>query len=136
MSQANNHTFPVMPDHPAYAVRYCPMCGGGVDDKGHPSCDTADASQKAAEVIDYLYRLAAIHPAAASILVTKLVEPGSTLRQIAARIKIGKSAVSRASDLMADYDARLKRILHGAGRNRSLAQADRRKRERGIFYAE
>jgi len=134
MSQADNHTFPVIADHPAYAVRYCPMCGGCVDEDMATNQPIRETNEKASALLDYLYHLSSIHSTAPAILISKLIEPTATMRHIAKRIKLSKSAISKVTDAMADYDGRLGRIVHGTSYRRSKAQSGRRKRERGVYY--
>ena len=125
--------FAVDPNHEAYSVEYCSLCGGPrgdghePEDMIHPQAQTQIASvvRYLADSIDLGGRLA---PA---IILLKLVHPEITVREIGKALGVKKSSVSevigKASERMGDG---LAKVLRGTCYHRSISQAKRRDRER------
>jgi DNA-binding MarR family transcriptional regulator len=111
------------------------MCGGTVDRNGDCESSHDQHYGTISDLIDYLYRLAAIHPAAPSVLLTRIREPSATIREVAARLSMSKTNVDRTIDAIKRYDAKLKRLMTG-NVMRSIGQQTRRKRERGVYAPE
>jgi hypothetical protein len=131
MSQANNYTFPVLPDHAAYAARYCELCGGEVDQ--HGECNGPDQGQvDAAELVALVGTLArwALHrPTHMRVLACRVDQPGYTIREVAEVVGLGRSQVQATMREIAAAFPALKPILGFSG-CRSRSQVERRKHER------
>lgn len=126
---SRNEVFEVMPNHPAYSVRTCEMCGAEVDRNGE--CDTGqhDESREsialAIQAVEAMSRWSIHEPKLLLCLSVKINEPSLTIRDVAMRVGIGKSQCDQYMRQIVNIFPVLRPIL-GLNSPKAIAQQKRR----------
>jgi len=133
-----DYTFPVLENHAALSAAYCPLCGGEVDRQGDAPCDHGNRQgEDVAAAVLTLTRWAIHDPRLLRIVSHKLHEPTLTVRDLAARVGMGRSLVEDELQRARETLPLMARILGGANVT-ATAQRARRDREgekrRGEVY--
>jgi hypothetical protein len=131
MSQANNHTFPVIADHPAYAARYCELCGGEVDGRGECQGGGAGCTggEDAARIIHIMCSWSIYKPQALRVLASKMISPTDSIRDICKSYRgVTRYQVHKFLHELGQYWPGARAIL-GIESTTSRVQRKRRERE-------
>jgi len=132
MDQDSKHgTFDVDPNHPAYAVRYCEMCGGDVNRHGECCGETKEDAGMVDQVrlAGMLARWALYQPTHMRVLACRVEHPAYSVREVAQVVGLGKS---RVNDVMVELGQSFPALgaLLGFKSPTSRMQKQRRTKER------
>ena len=132
MTHPSNYVFPVIEDSPGMATERCPMCGHEVDRRGE-CVDECGGGRSGEEAVGVLLRrltnIALVDPRIVGLLLIKVDDPSTSIRDLASRFRIKHSAMQELAAKVERLAPEFAVIVGGTRRRASFSQRRRRKRE-------
>jgi hypothetical protein len=129
-ADSRHGVFEVDANHPAYAVRYCEMCGGEVNAKGECQGDSiSEDQQRYLEIIGKLTRYSLRQPDVMAVLGAKMTHPMWSIREVCQMSGVKRDKVHRMLHELAQLFPTI-RALFNTDSTLARSQQLRRKKER------
>ena len=120
-----DYVYPVLDNHPHMSERYCPMCGGVVDNGGEAANKPVPEWEIAFRMAGMMARLAYYRPQQMRVLACRMVHPEQSLRETAEAVGIGRSRLGEIIDEI-ERDFPGLGVLLGRHSQAALSQQKRR----------
>ena len=110
-TKGENRIMEYMPNHRSNSARYCPSCGGEVEETGASAETPSRHSDDTYTVLNFVLHLFEVDPMMAELLMLRVANPAASYRTLAQRMGCGKTKIWRLSNQLADNCPELKTLV-------------------------